>query len=183
MMLLFAIAMTAELKAGNASRYGYVGDKFDRVGSFACRKSLQARYGAREWQRMRDHGVAHRTLACGTPIGVCNLRTSRCTSAFVVDRGPWGAIDRKGQWHARIPPLHPGEHYRGELDLLPPIYSAIAPTGIEKVVYWPYLSTEPVSVRRRGKLPRQRRACLSSLLAQFLTVDTSVGSAYSCRAG
>ncbi len=183
MMLLFAIAMTAELKAGNASRYGYVGDKFDRVGSFACRKSLQARYGERQWGRMRDHGVAHRTLPCGTPIGICNLRTSRCTSAFVVDRGPWGALDRKGQWHARIPPLHPGEHYRGELDLLPPIYSAIALTGIEKVVYWPYLPTQPVSVRRRVKQQRQQRACVRPLLALYLTVDTSVGSACSHRLG
>jgi hypothetical protein len=150
--------MAAGLQAGNASRYGYAGDAFDRVGSFACQNRLQTRYGVKEWRRMRDHGVAHRTLPCGTAIGVCNVRTSRCTSAFVVDRGPWGALDRKGQWHARIPPLRPGEHYRGELDLLPAVYSAIALTGIEKVVYWPFPQTEPEPAPLHRDAPRQRRA-------------------------
>jgi len=156
MMLLLAISMAANLKAGNASRYGYAGDQFDQVGSFACKDSLQARYGGRGWQKLRDHGVAHRTLPCGTPIGVCNVRTSRCTTAYVVDRGPWGALDSKGAWHARVPPLRPGEHYRGELDLLPAIYSAIGLTGIEQVVYWSYPQAEPVRVRPPIQFPRLR---------------------------
>ncbi len=85
---------------------------------------------------MRAHGVAHRTLACGTRLVVCNPRTNLCTTATVVDRGPYGALDRKGEWHVRTKPLRAGEHYRGELDLLPGVYSAIALTGIEKVTYW-----------------------------------------------
>lgn len=99
MMLLLAISIFAGLQMGNASRYGYKGDAFDRVGSFACKRSLQA----------------------------------------------------------RIPPLRPGEHYRGELDLLPGIYSAIALVGIEKVVFWPLPQTQPVPARPKGERPRRRR--------------------------
>lgn len=156
MMLLLAISMVAGIKAGNASRYGYEGDSFDRVGSFACRRSLAARYGERGWQKMRDHGVAHRTLACGTRLGICNLRTNQCTAAYVVDRGPWGVLDRKGDWHVRTTALRPGEHFRGDLDLLPGTYSAIALTGIEKVAYWPLRETEPGRVRQHEHLPPLR---------------------------
>lgn len=156
MMLLLAISMVAGIKAGNASRYGYEGDAFDRVGSFACRRSLQARHGERGWQKMRDHGVAHRTLPCGTRLGICNLRTSQCTTAFVVDRGPWGVLDRKGEWHMRTTPLRAGEHYRGELDLLPGTYTAIALAGIEKVTYWPLGGAEPARAHKTDRLPPLR---------------------------
>lgn len=156
MMLLLAISMVAGIKAGNASRYGYEGDAFDRVGSFACRRSLSARYGERGWQKMRDHGVAHRTLACGTRLGICNLRTSQCTTAYVVDRGPWGVLDRKGDWHVRTTALRPGEHFRGDLDLLPGIYSAIALMGIEKVAYWQLKDVEPGRAHQRDHLPPLR---------------------------
>ncbi len=156
MMLLLAISMVAGIKAGNASRYGYEGDTFDRVGSFACRRTLLARHGERGWQKMRDHGVAHRTLACGTRLGVCNLRTSQCTTAYVVDRGPWGALDRKGEWHMRTTPLRPGEHYRGELDLLPGTYTSIALAGIEKVAYWPMTDVEPRRAHKTDHLPPLR---------------------------
>jgi hypothetical protein len=156
MMLLLAISMVAGIKAGNASRYGYEGDVFDRVGSFACRRSLAARYGERGWQKMRERGVAHRTLACGTSLGICNLRTGQCTAAYVVDRGPWGVLDRKGEWHVRTTPLRPGEHYRGDLDLLPGTYTAIALTGIEKVAYWTLKEAEPPRARHREHLPPLR---------------------------
>jgi hypothetical protein len=158
-MLLLAISMIAQLKAGNASRYGYVGDTLDNVGSFACRGSLEARYGSRVWRKMRDHGVANRTLPCGTPLGVCNPRTGLCTAAYVVDRGPWGALDRKGVWHARVT-LKKGEHYRGELDLLPGVYTAIGLVGIESVWFWPLPKEEPPPppLPPRIKLPRLRAA-------------------------
>lgn len=200
MMLLLAISMVAGIKAGNASRYGYEGDSFDRVGSFACRRSLAARYGERGWQKMRDHGVAHRTLACGTRLGICNLRTSQCTTAYVVDRGPWGVLDRKGDWHVRTTALRPGEHFRGELDLLPGTYSAIALTGIEKVAYWPLKEVETGRAHQREHLPplraggrspfavnlrptapefpplRTREAVLAAPLAQNLAAPASVSA-------
>ena len=40
-------------------------------------------------------------------------------------------------------PLHLGEHYRGELDLLPGVYSAISLVGIERVGYWPLPVSQP----------------------------------------
>lgn len=145
MNLLLAISLVAGLKSGNASRYGYAGDIFDRVGSFACKRTLEAKYGGKQWEKMRNHGVAHRTLACGTPIGLCLSRTGICTTAYVVDRGPWGTLNRKGEWHARTGRLPSGEHYRGELDLLPGTYTAIGLVGIEKVMYWQLqgIGTEP----------------------------------------
>jgi len=137
MTLLLAISLVAGVKAGNASRYGYEGDIYDRVGSFACKRRLEARFGAKQWEKMRKSGVAHRTLPCGTRIGLCLARTGLCTPAYVVDRGPWGVLDRKGEWHARTGRLLPGEHYRGELDLLPGTYTSIGLVGIEKVLFWP----------------------------------------------
>lgn len=136
MNLLFAISLVAGIHSGNASRYGYVGDTMDRVGSFACRRTLAAKYGERGWEKMRSHGVAHRTMPCGTRLGICNPRTSLCTVAYVVDRGPWGTLNTKGEWHMRTGKLQSGEYYRGELDLLPGTYSAIALVGIEKVMFW-----------------------------------------------
>jgi hypothetical protein len=136
MTLLLAVSLVAGVSAGNASKYGYAGDAYDRVGSFACQRRLESRYGARIWEKMRDHGVAHRTLPCGTSLGVCLTRTGQCTTAYVVDRGPWGTLNRNGEWHQRTGRLLPGEYFRGELDLLPGTYTAIGLQGIEKVHYW-----------------------------------------------
>lgn len=136
MTLLLAISLVAGIKSGNASRYGFEGDIYDDVGKFACRRTLEARFGGRGFEKMRKTGVAHRTLPCGTRLGVCHPRTGLCTLAYVVDRGPWGAINKKGEWHSRTSRLLPGEHYRGDLDLLPGTYSAIGLVGIESVLYW-----------------------------------------------
>lgn len=162
MTLLLAISIVASIQAGNASRYGYVGDSYDRVGSFACRRTLEARYGSRQWEKMRDRGVAHRTLPCGTRLGICLARTGLCTAAYVVDRGPWGTLNRKGEWHQRTGRLLPGEHYRGELDLLPGTYTSIGLVGIEKVLFWPISGPAPDPVlspiRHRAEYPRLRLA-------------------------
>ncbi|MFO0573644.1 MAG: hypothetical protein U1A78_06590 [Polyangia bacterium] len=163
MTLLLAISMLAGIQTGNASRYGYAGDIYDRVGSFACRRTLSARYGDRVWQQMRSQGLAHRTLPCGARLGVCNVRTGQCTVAYVVDRGPWGALDRKGEWHVRTGRLLPGEHYRGELDLLPGTYSAINVVGIERVAFWPLPLPDAQSMRRGIKLPPLRAMGPSSV--------------------
>jgi hypothetical protein len=137
MTLWFALALAAGLQTGNASRYGYAGDTLDQVGSFACQRRLEARFGGRGFRALRDRGVAHRTLPCGTPLAICLPRTGRCTSAYVVDRGPWGALNRRGEWHQRTDRLRPGEHYRGELDLLPNVFNALGLLGIENVLFWP----------------------------------------------
>lgn len=156
MTLLLALTMLAGMDAGNGSRYGYEGDLFDNVGTFACRRTLTVRYGQKGWQKMRNHGVAHRTLPCGTRLGICNPRTGRCTSAYVVDRGPWGALDKNGEWHVRTGPLRAGEHYRGVLDLLPGVYSAIDLQGIEKVYFWPLPDPQQSQSSRDNRLPPLR---------------------------
>ena len=155
-MLLLAISMMAGMDVGNGSRYGYEGDAFDNVGTFACRRTLASRYGQKTWQKMRDHGVAHRTLACGTRLGICNQRTGRCTTAYVVDRGPWGALNHNGEWHVRTGKLLPGEHYRGVLDLLPGVYSAIDLQRIEQVVFWPMPDPHQAQTSRDNRLPPLR---------------------------
>lgn len=147
MNLAFAVVLAANLQAGNASRYGYKGDAWNAENTFACEGTIRARYGDRTWKAMRSAGVAHRTLPCGSSVGVCNLRTGLCTSAFVVDRGPYGAVDRTGAWHVRSAQLLPGEHYRGHLDLLPAVYAAIALTGIGPIAYWQLLPA-PAPTRR-----------------------------------
>ena len=90
MTLLLAMSLLSAIKSGNASRYGYAGDPYDNVGTFACRGRLEQRYGSKAFAYMRNRGVAHRTLPCGARIGICLPRTGLCTTAFVVDRGPWG---------------------------------------------------------------------------------------------
>lgn len=156
MTLLLALTMLAGMQSGNGSRYGYEGDLYDNVGTFACRRTLTVRYGQKGWQKMRNRGVAHRTLPCGTRLGICNQRTGRCTAAYVVDRGPWGALDRNGEWHVRTGPLKPGEHYRGVLDLLPGVYSAIDLQGIEKVYFWPLPDPGQAQSSRDNRLPPLR---------------------------
>lgn len=141
--------MLANVDAGNASRYGYEGDRYDIVGTFACRRTLTAQHGKKGFQKMRAFGVAHRTLPCGASLGICNVRTGLCTAAYVVDRGPWGALDRKGDWHLRTGPLRSGERYRGVLDLLPGVYSAIELRGIEKVVFFRLPDTKQPSTYSR----------------------------------
>lgn len=168
MTLLLAISMLAGIQTGNASRYGYEGDIYDRVGSFACRRTLLARYGEKGWQRMRGTGLAHRTLPCGTRLGVCNVRTGQCTVAYVVDRGPWGVLDRKGEWHVRTGKLRPGEYYRGHLDLLPGTYTAINVVGIEKVAFWPMPEPDPVELRRGVRMP-PLRAMGPAAVATYVT--------------
>ncbi len=162
MTLLLAISLVAGMKAGNASRYGFEGDSYDRVGSFACKRTLSAKYGSQKWEQMRSRGVAHRTLPCGTRLGLCLSRTGICTTAYVVDRGPWGTLNRKGEWHQRTGRLLPGEYYRGELDLLPGTYTAIGLVGIEKILYWPFAvgvaDGSPASAAPYTKYPQLRLA-------------------------
>lgn len=153
MTLLLALTLLAGVSLGNASQYGFVGDPYDNVGQFACQGRLQARYGTRTWRTMRDHGVAHRTLPCGTRVGICLARTRRCTTAYVVDRGPWGTLNRQREWHVRTRGVPPGEYYRGHLDLLPKTYTAIGLVGVEAVYYW-VVDPDPPPSRRNDKVRR-----------------------------
>ena len=47
--------------------------------------------------------IAHRTLPCNTKVVICNKRTNLCTTARVVDRGPYGiTYDGKKYQHTSI---------------------------------------------------------------------------------
>jgi len=47
--------------------------------------------------------IAHRTLPCNTKVVICNKRTNLCTTARVVDRGPYGiTYDGKTYQHTSI---------------------------------------------------------------------------------
>ena len=57
------------------------------------------------------HGAAHKTLPCGTRIGVCLPDLSRCVEARIVDRGPYVAgrdLDLFGRTFAALAPLSVG---------------------------------------------------------------------------
>jgi len=40
--------------------------------------------------------IAHRSWPMGSRVRVCSLRTRRCTTTYVGDRGPFGACDKRG---------------------------------------------------------------------------------------
>lgn len=112
--MMLALTLLAQVlrppQLGNAGVYGYPGDRWDN-GELACP------------QRAR-HGVAHRSLPCGTRLVIC---ARRCVVATVQDRGPFGATDGKRYKVTTKPP--PGWWYRGELDLLPETARAIGTRG------------------------------------------------------
>lgn len=64
-------------------------DRHNR-GRFAClapRRSLLQTTASRRLVRA-GHLVAHPSLPCWSTVRVCDLRTNRCASATVADRGP-----------------------------------------------------------------------------------------------
>ena len=42
--------------------------------------------------------IAHRTLPCNTKVVICNKRNNLCTTARVVDRGPYGITYNDGKY-------------------------------------------------------------------------------------
>lgn len=103
--------------------------------------------------------IAHRSWPLGRRVRVCSLRTKRCTTTFVGDRGPWGACDKrgvnprtfacrgrwfaqvytKGKWKVRyrgkgwvVVPKKQGE-WRGVADMSRCVADAIGHTGLRPV--------------------------------------------------
>ena len=140
---LFSLSHPPEI--GLASRYGYPGDRYENFKQpYACYGSLTKKWGKERYKEALKTGVAHRTLPCGTKILICKQKKAKllpsdkyisgpCTPAIVVDRGPYGALDRRGRWHRRKR-LYPGERWRGIIDLLPPVAQKLGVWGLEKVV-------------------------------------------------
>ena len=83
---------------GLATQYGQKGDKW--AGEvFACYfkngKVLRRHERGAAVKKMDPSvfGIAHRTLPCGTLVRIC--KSKRCTTAPVVDRGPYWAVPAK----------------------------------------------------------------------------------------
>lgn len=136
--LLFSLSHPPEM--GLASRYGYPGDAYENFKQpYACYGSLTKKWGKARYEEAVKTGVAHRTLPCGSKIIICRPKNKTqgltCTSAIVVDRGPYGALDQQGQWHRRSR-LQPGERWRGIVDLLPPVANKLGVIGLSKVYIW-----------------------------------------------
>jgi len=119
---------------GLAAVYGYPGDALDKEGPPACEATLVAERGRAGFQKMLEAGVAHRQLPCGTKLRLVSLTGS--TSAFVVDRGPFGIRTATGRWRAGRT-LRQGEQWRGVLDLRPPVARNLGfMTGLHPVAAW-----------------------------------------------
>lgn len=159
-VLTLLLAVFHPVDNGIASRYGYPGDRYETSGDFACKNRLLKTYGAKQWLFMKKHGVAHRTLPCGTELKICRASSANwCTHAFVVDRGPFGTLDEKGHWHRRSE-LPSDEHWKCVVDLLPGPAKELKISGLAPVVLWNKImkTVSPVAV---AHLPRVAKLSLS----------------------
>lgn len=84
-------------------------------------------------------GVAHRTAVMGSMMKVTVLSTKKTAWLKVVDRGPWGKVDRKtGEWfngcpwHRNCEPKRRGR-YKGCLDLTPPAARKLGLSNFSRV--------------------------------------------------
>lgn len=136
---ILLLSLIGNTQTGLASRYRDPGDRYENFAQpMACEKKLRKNLGGKAWRYVLERGVAHRTLPCGKRIVICRPHPTSpptCTDAFVIDRGPYGALDRHGNWHRRDR-LLPGERWRGVVDLLPPVANKLRIWGLGKVVIW-----------------------------------------------
>ncbi|KKN20756.1 hypothetical protein LCGC14_0932220 [marine sediment metagenome] len=102
--------------------------------------------------RPTDVGVAHRTLPFGTIVEITLPRTGKTTTATVIDRGPFGRVDKNGKWYsgASFYRKHkskeiPGAGWVGCLDMTPPVVDALDHNHKEyvtfEVIEWPNPNT------------------------------------------
>ncbi len=83
--------------------------------------------------RPGDMGIAHRTWPMGARIIIKNLRTGLEAHARVIDRGPYGKLDKRGRWfNSRKERKRVGK-YRGCADLTPSLAKAIGHDGRDRV--------------------------------------------------
>lgn len=120
--LILTIKLCLTVWAGTGTVFS-ANDKYNPNPSLACKSG--------QILNDRDLVVAHRTLPCGSKVVVCNVRTERCTSATVLDRGPYGKT--KGD-------------YTSVIDLSPGVASKIKHNGFEPV-------TVTYVIREKLKLP------------------------------
>ena len=105
-------AMSLQIQIGPSSTYS-PGDGHN-VGVLACGRNVR-------YTRTQEH-IAHRRwrkLGCGRPVLVWTPSTGRATLTKVMDGGPYGIVNKKGDWGVwtRSKPPPDGWRYRGLVDL------------------------------------------------------------------
>jgi hypothetical protein len=123
-LLLLALLGAAQVQTdrGFATEFGGGGDPLSG-GAMACtHKNMQP----------DDLVCAHRTLPCGTPILLQNLRTRRMAACVVADRGPYGATLPNGEIILKIRASEEGT-WRGLIDVSPRVAEMLELSGRERV--------------------------------------------------
>lgn len=143
---LFADEQKILYQTGLATLYDFPGDKYSGQHIYACERRLKKAVGDTEWQKMLAYGVAHRTLPCGSKVYVCTASSikrqdPKCIYVYVVDRGPYGALNQKNEWFVRAR-LLPGERWRGIMDLRPSVANLLEFNGLEKILLYKDKSKE-----------------------------------------
>ena len=157
-VLLLAVFGVQPITAdeGLATRFGDPGDKL-----------MGGRMSCTHRKMTADQMVcAHRTLPCGTPVVVENLRTGKFAVCAVLDRGPFGAIVPSGRWRIKRDPSEPGI-WRGLVDLSPSVARALSFNGREQVrLFYPTRAAEhqrplPAPRKRHHRLKREPERLVS----------------------
>ena len=135
LLLFLSLIPSGNGEFGKASVFAIHGDKYNPENKpLACESRIIRKHGHDYWQKILTHGVAHRTLPCGSKIKIFILgkKKIRSSYAYVVDRGPYGVV-HNGKWRLRRK-LCLGEQYRGILDVLAPLAKKLNVSGIFFVV-------------------------------------------------
>ena len=144
-LLVASIFWAGDLEICTASTFGQRGDRL--AGGVAPYLGRRV--------RPSDEGIAHRTWPLGSWVRVCVPRTGRCETVKVIDRGPFGAVNKRGKWRnaardyrrwyrseADIPRWAWTDrrgvewHWRGCADLTPRLRRKLKHNGFEQVVLW-----------------------------------------------
>lgn len=99
--------------------------------------------------------VAHRTLECGTLVTVCKPDLTKCTTATVADRGPYGCWKWKGK-----PKKSPCLKYKSQLDMTPAVVKAIKHDGYEPIIF---IEKKDSQWEKQKRLREIKRASLRSI--------------------
>ena len=81
----------------------------------------------------KDIGIAHRTWPMGAKIRITNLRTKLSANGVVLDRGPYGKLNKDGKWFNSRRHRDRLGRYRGCADLTPALARLIKHDGKERV--------------------------------------------------
>ncbi len=132
---MIALLFTAflHIETCEASVFAYDGDKL--AGGVAPYLGRRV--------RPDDHGIAHRTLPLGSDVWLFNIRTWTLVKTKIIDRGPFGRLDKRGRWfngsklyrwHLRRRLPIPTEGWIRCVDMTPKIKHMLGHNGREPVI-------------------------------------------------